>query len=44
MMNTVAVGTDGSERAAEAVQFATTQLALQNPQFIAWLQAYRPPK
>ena len=29
---------------AQAVQFATTKLALQNPQFIAWLQAYQPPK
>jgi protein tyrosine phosphatase (PTP) superfamily phosphohydrolase (DUF442 family) len=26
----------------QAVTFATTQLALQNAQFIGWLQAYRP--
>jgi protein tyrosine phosphatase (PTP) superfamily phosphohydrolase (DUF442 family) len=35
--------TYGSYTNAQAVTFATTQLALQNPQFIAWLQAYSPP-
>jgi protein tyrosine phosphatase (PTP) superfamily phosphohydrolase (DUF442 family) len=28
----------------EAVHFATKKLALQNPQFVAWVTAYKPPK
>jgi protein tyrosine phosphatase (PTP) superfamily phosphohydrolase (DUF442 family) len=28
----------------EALDFATKRLALQNPQFVAWVKAYRPPK
>jgi hypothetical protein len=27
----------------EAVDFATKKLALQNPQFVAWVTAYKPP-
>jgi protein tyrosine phosphatase (PTP) superfamily phosphohydrolase (DUF442 family) len=36
--------TYGGYTNAAAVDFATIQLALKNPQFIGWLQAYQPPK
>ena len=28
----------------DAVNFALHNLALQNPQFVAWVTAYKPPK